>query len=145
MTRQQVSRYRYLLKEIGREEAAIDRLLKQKANVPVVAGKVQSSMKEFPYIETHETVEMADPKKNDHLERLIIIKERHIEQMHEERILIEELINSEPDTRTRQILKAVYIDGRSYVSIATELGITKGWVSILLKNFFNETPKKPVE
>lgn len=138
MTRKQVSRYRYLLNEIKKEEAAVNKLVKQQEKVPIVKDKVQSSMKEFPYTPTHETVDAPEPNRYTRLERLIIVKEKHIEELQEERIKIEELINSADDSRTRQILKAVYIDGRSYVSIATELEITPGYVSQILKKFFSQ-------
>lgn len=138
MTRKQVSRYRYLLNEIKREEAAINSLIKQREKVPTVKTKVQASSKEWPYIETHITVDAPEPNRYSKLEQLIIIKQKHIEELRDERIKIENLINSAEDTRTRQILKAVYINGRSYVSIATELEITPGYVSRILKKFFDE-------
>ena len=105
--------YQKHLKEIQSLEKQIEKLLKKREKVPVVKDKVRSSAKEFPYIETHVTVDAYDPARMQTIDRLIWMKERIIDAYQAELIEVEEYIQAIPDYMTREAFRLVFIEGMS--------------------------------
>ena len=62
VNRELLNRYKPNKRELALIDRQLDRLNDQLENVPEVSGKVTKSSKDFPYIEEHMTVRMAEPK-----------------------------------------------------------------------------------
>ena len=65
MDKKTLKQYIPLKREQEMIEKKLDRLEEREDDVPVVYGKVKGSAPEFPYIETHMTVAMWEPKRMD--------------------------------------------------------------------------------
>ena len=61
MNRELLNRYKSNKRELALIDRQLDRLNDQLESVPEVSGKVTKSSKDFPYIEEHMTVRMAEP------------------------------------------------------------------------------------
>lgn len=75
LTKEELGQYMSLKCEIESLERKLDKLHDRSLDVPVVAGKVSASSKEFPYTPYRVGVLMDDPKVADDLNRLIRIRE----------------------------------------------------------------------
>ena len=128
-----LKQYRALKKEIAGRDATIDRLYGQLESVPVVKGKVQSSMKDYPYVRTSVTVDMSDPVEASKIDQLIRLKRRRREQAFGLVIRIEEYIHSIPDSTDRQIMELVFIDGLTYRAAGDALGYDYTWIGRRIK------------
>lgn len=86
-------------------------------------------MNEHPYITTHMTVQMAEPKESDTINRLIRINESRKNQVDELLLEIEEYIADIPDSETRQIFEMVFLEGMKHWEVADTLGYSRGRIS----------------
>ena len=84
---------------------------------------------EWPYIEQHVTVEMADPKEADAIKRRIRIKKIRKTEAECLAAEIEEFIAGIPDSMDRQIFELVYLEGKTMQETGEQLGYTKGRIS----------------
>ena len=132
MEKSELKSYRMLLKEIHTIEREIEKLLQRQEKLPIIKDTVQDSMKEYPYIRTHTTVDALDPLKNSVIEKLLNKKRRMLKELQKDRLKIESYISSLPDSRTRLIFTAVFVNGRSQRSIAVELGYDESYISKLI-------------
>ncbi len=110
-------------------EKKIERLYDRLDDVPVVLGTVKGSMDVHPYIETHVTVQMAEPREEDTINRLIKINEARKGHVDKILIEIEEFIADIPDSGTRQIFEMVFLEGRKQQEVADEIGMERSNVS----------------
>ena len=62
MKRELLNRYKQNKRELALIDRQLDRLQGRLESVPEVSGKVTKSGDDFPYIEEHVTVRMAEPK-----------------------------------------------------------------------------------
>ena len=62
MNREKLNRHKQNKRELALIERQLDRLYERLENVETVSGKVTKSGDDFPYIEEHVTVQMAEPK-----------------------------------------------------------------------------------
>lgn len=138
MTREQIGQYRALKREIKQLEESIEKLRKQADELPTVAGKVQASQKDFPYIEEHVTVEMSDPKQEDTIMRRIIIRERRLVDAQKAALEIEQFIAGIKDSTDRQILELAYLDGKTQEEIADIVNLERSTVSKRISNLLDE-------
>ncbi len=138
MTREQIGQYRALKREIKQLEESIEKLQKQADELPTVAGKVQASQKEWPYIEEHVTVEMSDPKQEDTIMRRIIIRERRLADAQKAALEIEQFIAGIKDSTDRQILELAYLDGKTQEEIADIVNLERSTVSKRISNLLDE-------
>ena len=129
MDKRRLIQYKALAKEQQKLRKEIDILYERLDNVPVVSGKVTKSGDDFPYIEEHMTVQMAEPKAATEIKRQIQIKELRIEQVEEEKTEIERFIASIPDSRDRQIFELSFLDGKKQREIAGELNMERSNIS----------------
>lgn len=60
--RKRLNRHKSNKRELALIEKQLDRLYERLENVETVSGKVTKSGDDFPYIEEHVTVQMAEPK-----------------------------------------------------------------------------------
>jgi RNA polymerase sigma factor (sigma-70 family) len=129
MDRATLKQYLPLKREQERLEKKIDRLYERLDNVPEVMGKVKGSMREHPYIETHVSVRMLEPRENDTVNRLIRINENRKQQVDALLMEIEEYIEAIPDSVTRQIFEMVFLEGKKQREVADELGLERSSIS----------------
>ena len=121
MDRKTLKQYLPLKREQEKLEKKIERLYDRLDDVPEVAGKVNGSMNEHPYIATHMTVQMTEPKEADTINRLIKINEARKNQVDELLLEIEEYIAYIQDSETRQIFEMVFLEGKKHWEVADAL------------------------
>lgn len=129
MDRKTLKQYLQLKREQQRLEKKIGKLYDRTDDVPVVLGKVKSSMREHPYIETHVTVQMEEPREADTINRLIKINEARKNKVDELLLEIEEYIADIPDSETRQIFEMVFLEGKKQQEVAEEIKMERSTVS----------------
>ena len=113
MDKKTLKQYRPLKRESEMIDKKLDRLKEKAIDVPIVCGKVKGSSREFPYIETHMTVIMDEPKRSDSIARQRIINQKRKERVNKIMIDIEEFIAGIPDSTHRQIFEMVFLDGKT--------------------------------
>ena len=125
MTKEQFRKYRTLPRERDYLERRIRILEIRLENVPIVKDKVKSSAKEYPYIETHLTVDAPDPKKSykirkeiQRAKRLLSVVELHMDEL-------TEMIAKIEDSRTRQVMTMRYLDGKKLMDVAARVDLTE--------------------
>lgn len=139
MTKEQFRKYRTLPRERDYLERRIRILEIRLENVPIIKDKVKSSAKEYPYIETHLTVDAPDPKKSYKLrkeiqraKRLLSVVELHMDEL-------TEMIAKIEDSRTRQVITMRYLDGKKLMDVAARVDLTEQHVLRIIneaiKNF----------
>lgn len=129
MDRRRLRQYRALKQELESLEGTIEHLSERATEIPTVKGKVTASGLEWPYIEQHVTVEMADPKESDAIKRRIRIKKIRKTEAECLAAEIEEFIAGIPDSTDRQIFELVYLEGKTMQETGEQLGYTKGRIS----------------
>ena len=125
MTKEQFRKYRTLPRERDYLERRIRILEIRLENVPIIKDKVKSSAKEYPYIETHLTVDAPDPKKSykirkeiQRAKRLLSVVELHMDEL-------TEMIAKIEDSRTRQVMTMRYLDGKKLMDVAARVDLTE--------------------
>lgn len=127
MTKKQLQQYKALKKEI--EELNKKILREQEKEIDTVKGRVKASMKDFPYIETHISVEMSEPERMQASIKLINEYRKRKERVEKETLEIERFISSVPDAETRLIFQYSFIDGMKQKEIAEKLHMERSSIS----------------
>lgn len=135
MDKKTLKQYRALLREQELNNKAIDRLYDRLDNVPVVAGKVVGSSRNFPYTEVRTTVQMDEPVESDEINRRLKIREERQEKIREAVLEIEEFIAGIPDSEIRQVFEMVYIDGMKMSEVADAVHLDKSRISRKISDF----------
>ncbi|MGN0417030.1 sigma factor-like helix-turn-helix DNA-binding protein [Anaerostipes faecalis] len=138
MDKKTLKQYRSLKREQEMIEKKLDRLEERKLDVPAVYGKVKGSAPEFPYIETHMTVAMLEPKRLDNIARQRIINNKRKERVDALLIEIEEFIADIPDSTHRQIFEMVFLDGKTQQAAGESVGYSKGRVSQIISQYVKD-------
>lgn len=138
MTKKELRRYRQLERDIETLTEYIKKLEREAERVPIIKDKVQSSAKDWPYIETHVTVDAPEPKRYTKLQRAIIRNERLKNETLQELMRLDDFIHTIPDERGRAILIQVYILGQKQSQVAIDMDLSYQRVS----NIITETLKK---
>ena len=110
-------------------EKKLDRLKEKAIDVPIVCGKVKGSSREFPYIETHMTVAMWEPKRMDSIDRQRMINEKRKDHVDALLIEIEEFIADIPDSVNRQIFELIFLKGKTQKHVAHQVGLERSSIS----------------
>ena len=84
MDKNKLNQYKSLQKEVPLIQKKLNKLYERRSNIQEVKGKVKASSKEFPYIETHVTVRMNEPKEYAKISKLIDINEGRLENVEED-------------------------------------------------------------
>lgn len=129
LNRDRLKEYRSLKKEIPRIKKKLKKLYKKKEDLPEVMGKVKSSSKDFPYIETHVSVQMDEPKAATELKKQISILEKRLMDSESEKTAIESFVAGIPDSTNRQIFEMAFYEGKTYEQVGDAIGYTKGRIS----------------
>ncbi|GAA0284497.1 hypothetical protein GCM10008922_48390 [Faecalicatena contorta] len=138
MDKKTLKQYRALLRERELNNKAIDRLYDRLDNVPVVAGKVVGSSRNFPYTEVRTTVQMDEPVESDEINRRLKIREDRQEKIRAAVLEIEEFIAAIPDSAARQIFEMSYIEGKRQREIAETIGYSRGRIPQIINQFLED-------
>ncbi len=133
MDRKRLSRHKSNKRELALLERQLDRLYERLENVETVSGKVTKSGDDFPYIEEHVTVQMAEPKAATAIKDQIREKEDRQRAIQREIAQVEDFIDALPDGIEKRVMEMVYLDGESQYDAADVLEITQGRVSQIIK------------
>ena len=129
MDKVKLNQYRSLQKEVPLLKKRLDRLYERREKIPVVKGKVKASSRHFPYIERHMSVQMAEPKEADKINKQIQIIEERLKQAEDDLLEIENFIADIQDSTDRLIFEFVYKEGRTLEDVGAVVGYSKGRVS----------------
>lgn len=116
-------------KELRAIENALERLDDQLDRVPVVCGKVAKSGKEFPYIEEHMTVQMAEPMESDRIKKRIHEKNMRRAILLEKNEKVEHFIDSMEEGIDKEIFEMLYLDGMTQQEVGECMGLERSAVS----------------
>ena len=133
MNREKLNRHKKNKWELALIERQLKRLQERLESVETVSGKVTKSGDDFPYIEEHVTVQMAEPKAASAIKDRIREKEDRRGQLLAEIGEVESFISGLPDGIEKQVMEMVYLDGENQYDTADALGITQGRVSQIIK------------
>lgn len=133
MDRKRLNRHKSNKRELALIEKQLDRLYERLENVETVSGKVTKSGDDFPYIEEHVTVQMAEPKAATAIKDQIREKEDRQRVLQGEIEQVENFIDALPDGIEKRVMEMVYLDGESQCDVAIALEITQGRVSQIIK------------
>lgn len=128
-----LKQYKMLKKEAPKLRKDIEKLYEKLGQIQTVFGKVTKSSDDFPYIEQHVTVQMEDPKVSSRIRDRIRIKEKRLEQIEEIEEQIEKFISEIPDSRDRQIIEMIYLDGMKQEEVGKQVGYTQSMISKIVE------------
>ena len=132
MDRKRLNRHKGNKRELVLLERQLERLYERLENVETVSGKVMKSGDDFPYIEEHVTVQMAEPKAATAIKNQIREKEYRQKFLQGEIEQVESFIDALPDGIEKQVLEMVYLDDMTQRDAADAVGYTCGRVSQII-------------
>lgn len=127
MSIEELRELKYLKKELIRLDRQIGRL--EEKEIPVVAGKVKGSSRDFPYIEIRTSVLMDEPVTADAVGKLLKIKRERRQLVERKIIELEQFIKEIPDSLTRQIFELYFQDGKRQKDVAKILHLEQSSIS----------------
>ncbi|HJH49612.1 sigma factor-like helix-turn-helix DNA-binding protein [Merdimonas faecis] len=133
MKRELLNRYKQNKRELALIDRQLDRLQGRLESVPEVSGKVTKSGDDFPYIEEHVTVRMAEPKTATAIKDRIREKETRQQELMSEIREVEEFISGLPEGMEKNILEMVYLENMSQRDAAEMTGYTQGRIAQIIK------------
>lgn len=139
MNRELLNRYKPNKRELAMIDRQLDRLNDQLENVPEVSGKVTKSGDDFPYIEEHVTVRMAEPKTAAAIKDRIREKETRQKELMSDIREVEEFISGLPEGMEKNILEMVYLEDMSQRDAAEMVGYTQSMVSKIIKGVVKDS------
>lgn len=125
-------------KELALIDASIELLYRQLEDVPAVAGKVTKSSDDFPYIEEHITVQIAEPKTADTIKKKIREKEVRRQNLLKMQREVEAFIAQISDGAVREIFELTYIEGMPQRVVGEYVGYTQGRISQIMKSIVKD-------
>lgn len=138
MNRDKLKRYRKNRTELVLVKKSLGRLRGQLEAVEEVSGKVTKSGDDFPYIEEHMTVRMADPKKADPIKERIRKKEARKERLEAEIREAEEFIAGMPEGTDKEIFEMIYLEGMTQYEVGEAIGYTQGRVAQIIGGYLKD-------
>lgn len=132
MNREKLNMYKLNKKELVLINRQLDRLNDQLEKVPVIQGKISGSSKDYPYIESHVTVQMREPKAASIIKDRIRGRKKRKAWLEAQISEVEEFISAMPDGIEKQIFEMVYLDDMSQGDVAEMLGYSKGRISQII-------------
>lgn len=102
-------------------------------NLPFVPASVKGSLPEFPYIETTFKVFGVDEKKGKRVKERL---DRVLDEIQDRILIMEEWLETVPDSEIRTILRLKYRDGMKDRQIGEELGYSRQAIAMKIKRFF---------
>ena len=140
MDKKTLNQYRALTKEIPKIKSDIAKLEKRLEEVPTISGKVMKSSDEFPYIQGHVTVEMAEPKLATEIKNQIRLKELRLDKAERDKTAIEQFIAGIEDSTDRMIFELLYLSERrmSQTKVGDTVGYSQGRISQIIKTYLKD-------
>ena len=132
MKKEVLNRYKQNKRELALIDRQLDRLQGRLESVPEVSGKVTKSGDDFPYIEEHVTVRMAEPKTATAIKDRIREKETRKQNILAEIREVEEFISGLPEGMGKNILEMVYLEDMSQRDAAEMTGYSYGRISQII-------------
>lgn len=132
MDRKRLNRHKSNKRELELIEKQLDRLYERLENVETVSGKVTKSGDDFPYIEEHVTVHMAEPKAATAIKDQIREKEARQMVLQKEVEQVEDFIDALPDGIEKRVMEMVYLDDMTQRETADAVGYTQARVSQII-------------
>lgn len=129
MNREKLNRHKQNKRELALIERQLDKLHERLEGVETVHGKVTKSGDDFPYIEEHITVQMAEPKAATAIKDRIREKEARREKLLAEIEEVENFIASLPESIEKEIMEMIYIDGMSQQDVGDTLNLERSGIS----------------
>ena len=133
-----LKRHKRNKKELEILEKTLERLYAQLEEVPTVSGKVTKSSKDFPYIEEHMTVRMAEPKAATAIKDRIREREARQKVLQNEIEEVEDFIAGLPEGIEKSVLELVYLEDMSQADAADQVGYTKGRISQIISSMVKD-------
>lgn len=133
MNREKLNRHKQNKRELALIERQLDRLYERLEGVETVSGKVTKSGDDFPYIEEHITVQMAEPKASTAIKDRIRKKEARKEKLLAEIKEVEAFISGCSEGIEKQVLEMVYLEDMSQRDAAEAVGYTQARVSQIIR------------
>lgn len=133
MDRKRLNRHKSNKRELALIEKQLDRLYERLQGVETVSGKVTKSGDDFPYIEEHVTVQMAEPKVATAIKDQIRQKEDRQKVLQGEIEQVESFIEALPDGIEKRVLEMVYLDDMTQREAANQVGYTQARVSQVIR------------
>lgn len=123
------------MKEIPKIKKDIDKLYQRLEDVPEVSGKVTKSADDYPYIEQHVTVKMAEPKLATEIKQQIRLKELRLDKAERDKTSIEQFISGIEDSTDRMIFELLYMGDKrvSQSKVGDIVGYSQGRISQIIK------------
>lgn len=134
MDREKLNRYKKNKRELAMIERQVDRLYERLETVETISGKVTKSGDDFPYIEEHVTVQMAEPKAASGIKDRIRAREARVKVLENEIEEVEDFIEGLPEGIEKSVLELVYLEGMSQNDAAEEVGYTQARVSQIIRD-----------
>lgn len=134
MDREKLNRYKKNKREIAMIERQLDRLQERLETVGTILGKVTKSGDDFPYIEEHITVQMAEPNATSGIKDRIRAREARIKVLKNEIEEVEDFIEGLPEGIEKSVLELVYLEGMSQNDVAEAVGYTQARVSQIIRD-----------
>ena len=134
MDREKLNRHKKNKKELALIETQLDKLYERLESVETVSGKVTKSGDDFPYIEEHITVQMAEPKAASAIKDRIREKEARQAELQTEIEQVEDFIAGLPEGIEKSVLEMVYLEGVSQKNAAEAAGYTQARVSQIIRD-----------
>lgn len=139
MNREKLNRHKKNKRELALIERQLERLQERLESVETVSGKVTKSGDDFPYIEEHVTVQMAEPKAASAIKARIREKETRQENLQKEIEKVEGFIAGLPEGVEKSVLELVYLEDMSQRDAAETVGYTQSMVSKIIKGVLKDS------
>ena len=133
MNKEKLNMYKPNKKELVLINRQLDRLNDRLEEVPVIQGKVSGSSKDYPYIESRVTVQMAEPKAASAIKDRIREKKKRKAWLEVQISEVEEFISAMPEGIEKQVFEMVYLDDMSQGDAAEMIGYTQSMISRIIK------------
>lgn len=135
MNKEKLKQHKKNKAELALIEKSIEKLQGRLDGVPVIAGKVMKSSKDFPYIAEHMTVQMLEPKTAEELKKRIHEKEIRKAFLETGVQEVEEYIANMPEGIVKHIFELIYLDGFTQKEAAEAVGYSKGRISQIISQY----------
>ena len=139
MNREKLNRHKQNKRELALIERQLDKLYERLEGVETVSGKVTKSGDDFPYIEEHITVQMAEPKAASGIKDRIREKEARQKVLQDEIEEVEVFIAGLPEGVEKSVLELVYMEDMSQRDAAETVGYTQSMVSKIIKGVLKDS------
>lgn len=136
MKKELLTQYRSRKRRIEKLKSEIEDI--RQRDVDVVAGKVQSSMREHPYLPQRVSVLMEEPVEAARIDNQIRKKQSEINQLEELNREVEEFVDGIADPTDKSVFEYYYLDGGKKVTqneVADKMYLDRSIVSRILRKY----------